>query len=116
VSCDGGSERVEGRWTTIFERIEAEKDVEGYKETVDLKDFCLCVRACVRACVYVSVTVCMCVREREKERNRDERAREEYNDAKRAFKNRLDSGRGLEETASTCISVKAQLGRVCHDR
>jgi hypothetical protein len=54
---------------TIFERIEAERIeaeryVEDYKETVDLKDFCLRMLACVRACV--------CERERErKERRRN---------------------------------------------
>jgi hypothetical protein len=36
---------------TIFERIEAERYVEGYKEAVDLKDFCLHMLACVRVCV-----------------------------------------------------------------
>jgi hypothetical protein len=37
------------------------------------------------------------VREREEERRRGK-----CNDAKRAFKNRLDSGREWEETANTC--------------
>jgi hypothetical protein len=64
-------ERVEGRWLTIFERIEVERYVDGYKEAVDLKDFCLRMFACV----------CACVREREKERRRegetDKRKREE---------------------------------------
>ena len=75
-----------------------------------------CVRACVRVCVYV----CVCEKEKREERQiREREEREECDDAKGAFKNRLDSGRGWEETASTCTSqtaVKAQLGRVCHDR
>jgi hypothetical protein len=33
-------------------------------------------------------------KERRRERKREECEREEYNDAKRVFKNRLDSGRG----------------------
>jgi hypothetical protein len=66
------------------------------------------------------------VREREKERRRegetDKRKTREIldcDDAKGAFINRLDSGRGWEESTSTCTSrtaVKAQLGSVCHDR
>jgi hypothetical protein len=104
-------------------------------KTVDLKDFCLCVRACVRlcVCVYVCLRSCACAcerkrnregerqrgREAERQRDRERSEREGRNDAKGAFKNKLNSGRGWEETASTCTSraaVKAQLGRVCHDR
>jgi hypothetical protein len=120
---DRGSERVEGRWLTIFERIEVERYVEGYKEAVDLKDFCLRMLVYVCACVRVCMRACVCVRERkrgEKERQiREREEREECDDAKGGFKNRLDSGRGWEESTSTCTSrtaVKAQLGRVCHDR
>ena len=75
------------------------------------------VCACVRACV----CVCKSVRKREGETNKvkERGERGECDDAKGAFKNRLDSGRGWEETTSTCTSrtaVKAQLGRVCYDR
>jgi hypothetical protein len=61
------------------------------------------------------------VRKREeKERQiRERKRREECDDVKGAFKNRLNSSRGWEESAGTCTSqttVKAQLRRVCHDR
>jgi hypothetical protein len=105
---------TEGRWLTIFKRIKVERYVKGYKEAVDLKDFCLRMLMYMCACVYV------CEREGEKERQiREREEREECDNAKGAFKNRLDSGKGWEESTSTCTSqtaVKAQLGRVCHDR
>jgi len=50
--------RVEVRWLIIFERVEVERYIEGYKKAVNLKDFCLRMLACV----------CACVREREKKR------------------------------------------------
>ena len=104
---------------TIFERIEVERYVEGYKEVVDLKDFCqrmLAMRACVRA------------RKREgrkgetDKRKREERERErKCNDAKGEFKNRLNStvvedGRRVRVLVHRRQPFKAQLGRVCHDR
>ena len=70
---------------TIFKRIEAEKYIEGYEETVDLKDFCLCMRACVYVyvcvCVCVSMIVCMCVYEKERKRE-EERDREKERGAR----------------------------------
>ena len=63
----------------------------------------------------------MCVRKREGEKERQIREkgeREDCDDAKGAFINRLDSGRGWEESTNTCTSrtaIKTQLGRVCHD-
>jgi hypothetical protein len=58
--------------------------------------------------------VCVCKKERRRKRDTDERKREgdrECNNVKRAFKNKLNSGRGWEESASICtsqIAFKAQ--------
>jgi hypothetical protein len=64
---------VEGRWLTIFERIEVERYVEGNKEAVDLKDFCLRLLACVCARARKREGEKERRREGEKERRREER-------------------------------------------
>ena len=52
---------MEERWLTIFERIEVKRYVEGYKEAVDLKDFCLRMLGCVCACVCMCMCMCVCL-------------------------------------------------------
>jgi hypothetical protein len=66
---------VKGRWLIIFKRIKVERYVKGYK-AVDLKDFCVCVRACVCVCACVCMCMCVCEKER-REGETDKRKKEE---------------------------------------